>query len=232
MAGTVHTQGGHSTGKEGLRRERPMLGPLFELMPMWAQVCDPHGNIKQVNQAAVNISGYSREELTGAAWPYPWLQPAEQDSVGSVPSSLPAWPYAMLRASGKPVEFSVNCRTRSGQVRNLGVTASLLPDSAGGDQVLLLCWDMTQRSHEENRRQENAKIQVVNQLAAGVAHDINNNLAVFWVILSSCWASSAVPKIRSTRPCRQSTSSLWSAPARSAGSSCSPGRCPGTSSVK
>ena len=42
----------------------------------------------------------------------------------------------------------------------------------------MVAWDLSRRESLEDQRVQAQKIQAVNQLASGVAHDINNNLAV------------------------------------------------------
>ena len=70
------------------------MGQVLEHMPVWVQVCDLEGTVISVNQAAVETSGYSRDEMVGQSWPYPWL--FEPGSGSSVP---PTWGASRTESS-------------------------------------------------------------------------------------------------------------------------------------
>jgi signal transduction histidine kinase len=170
-------------------------------MPAWVQVCRLDGTIELVNRAATQISGYPASELVGQAWPYPWLECPQGGSLPQV-EGAPVWPYGEFspwvgwdatlgltastsprdgfnRHRGAPLEFEIACCTSQGETKPLSVTLSLLLDQEGQpEQVLLVAWDITRRKRLEAEMGQAQKIQAVNQLASGVAHDINNNLAV------------------------------------------------------
>lgn len=154
------------------------LRKVIEGMPAWVQVCNLDGTIQMVNRAATRISGYERSEMEGQTWPYPWFSnagvPAQSDSWGLGP-----WPRAELERSGYVPEFEATCTTAHNNVAVLGVTLSVIGDEEGQpQQVLLVAWDHTQRKGREIELSQAQKIQAVSQLASGIAHDINNNLAV------------------------------------------------------
>ena len=140
-------------------------------MPAWVQLSTLNGTIEMVNKAACAISGYSRSELIGQAWPYPWF-PRGFWGEGEDP-------FADLCRNGEVMEFVASCVTKPGVAKDLGIILSLVlggpPESR---RVLMVARDIS----EERRQQESVlqaeKIRSVSQLASGVAHDINNDLAV------------------------------------------------------
>lgn len=178
----------HSSAKvRGAEKAQFQLWQIIEGMPAWVQVCRLDGTIELANRAASQISGYLASELVGKAWPYPWFE-FPQGSPMTQADGAPAWPYSEpspwvdgfnRHLEAAPLEFEVACRTSQGETKPLSVTLSLMLDRDGQPaQVLLVAWDITRRKHLEAATGQAQKIQAVNQLASGVAHEINNNLAV------------------------------------------------------
>jgi PAS domain S-box-containing protein len=156
-----------------------LLRRVIEGMPAWVQVSKLDGTIEMVNHAATLISGYGRSEMVGQTWPYPWLSAPWVPSEGTHDSNITPWPYAQIEQSGGTREFETTIVHRQGEPRGLAVTLSLLRDEKGRLQrVLMVGWDLTQRKAMEAELCQAQKIHAVSQLASGVAHEINNNLAV------------------------------------------------------
>ena len=154
---------------------------VVEDMPAWVQLADLSGNIEMVNEAACAISEYDRSELIGQSWPYPWFQ--DNRSGGG------SGPGVALPRAGQVLEFETICTTRQGHPKDLSVTLSLV---AGGpdrsQRVLMVAQDITERKQTRDRLLQTEKIGAVSQLASGVAHDINNDLAVILVLSQpNCW---------------------------------------------
>lgn len=155
------------------------LRQIIEAIPAWVQVCDLDGTIKAVNHSATRISGYERWEMEGQRWPYPWFAASEAASGYSRGWGTDSWPYSELERSGCIPEFEVVYTTPGNETRVLGVTLSLIKDEQGSPRhVLMVAWDHTSQKARNAELARAQKIQAVNQLAAGIAHDINNNLAV------------------------------------------------------
>jgi PAS domain S-box-containing protein len=157
----------------------PNMCQLVDGIPAWLQVCDLEGKILSVNPAAVELSGYNRSQMVGQSWPYPWFAGQDARSPGHQELASGPWPIAELRRSGFIPEFEAACSTPDGRVRVLGVTFSLIKDESGqATGVLISSWDLTDRKAREADLSQAQKMQAVGQLASGIAHDINNNLAV------------------------------------------------------
>ncbi len=163
----------------GFRLPQAQLWQIMEDMPMWVQVCRLDGAVESVNRAASQISGYAASDLVGKAWPYAWMDLSEA-GPGRNQAEITAWPYSQLsRNNGVPLEFEVACRTPQGETKPLWLTLSLLRAEDGRAQcVLLVAWDTTRRRRLDLEARRAEKLQAISQLASGVAHDINNNLAV------------------------------------------------------
>lgn len=155
------------------------MGQIIDGIPAWVQVCDLEGRIQSVNNAATVMSGYERAEMVDQSWPYPWFVGQEPGSAGHQDLASGQWPIAELQRSGNIPEFEASCTTKDGRRRVLGVTFSLLKDESGqATGVLMSSWDLTDRKFREADLGQAQKMQAVSQLAAGIAHEINNNLAV------------------------------------------------------
>ena len=144
---------------------------LLEDMPTRVQLTQSDGTIDMVNAAACRITGYDRSEMIGQTWPYPWCL---DDWAIEGGDSL-----AKLLGSRNVVVSEVTCVTRHREQKFLSVIMSLLTAKADQPQrVLMVAQDITDRKMWEDSRMQAEKIRVVSQLASGVAHDINNDLAV------------------------------------------------------
>ena len=144
---------------------------LLEDMPAWVQLSQSDGSIEMVNEAACRISGYGRSQMIGQTWPYPWFLDDRRGEGGD--------PLAELLQNGIVWASEVTCVTRYREHKVLSVTMSLLAGESGQHQrVLMVAQDITERKRWEDGLVQAEKIRVVSQLASGVAHDINNDLAV------------------------------------------------------
>ena len=144
---------------------------LLEDMPAWVQLSQSDGTIEMVNEAACRISEYDRSEMIGQLWPYPWFPDAWEGEGGD--------PLVELLQTGNVSVLEVTCVTRHRERKVLSVTMALLTGEPGQPQrILMVAQDITERKRWEIGLVQAEKIRVVSQLASGVAHDINNDLAV------------------------------------------------------
>ncbi len=120
------------------------------------------GRIVSANDAACQLSGYSKAELTGQE--FSSLFPAEQTS-GS--------PHPVVRTlSGtKPVEFRSKPKSRALQVHAIPAEISGALKSAAAKIVVIL---KPVGGHVDDPRA--ARIQMVGHFTTGVVHDVNNDL--------------------------------------------------------
>ena len=159
------------TGLELDHNLRADLTRVVEDMPVWVQLSQTDGTIDMVNKAACVISGYDRSALVGQTWPYPWFL---NDWRGQGDDLL-----AELLQTGGVRTSEVTCVTCQGERKVLSVTMSLVSsESDQARRVLMVSQDITERTGQQDGLVQAEKIRVVSQLASGVAHDINNDLAV------------------------------------------------------
>ncbi len=121
-----------------------------------------------VNQRLAEIVGCKRDEMIGRT-------PAEL-SMWEKPAVAEQWLGKLTRH--EPVrDVEAKMRTQSGALHEVLVSASTVA-LAGEPHILLLAQDVAERALLERQLRQAQKMEVIGQLAAGVAHDFNNILTV------------------------------------------------------
>ncbi len=135
-----------------------VLEDVFEALPTAVGISDPETmEVLRVNRAMSELTGYSPEEMLGMTPPWPWI--ASADSV---------------KGSGSG-EMLV--RHKGGGLTPVEVKSVLVLNSADepAAQVALVT-DLGERQRFEQQLMQSGKLASIGELAAGVAHEINNPL--------------------------------------------------------
>ncbi len=142
---------------------------VFEHSPITVALTTiPDGILYDVNQAFVDMFGYSREEAVGKTTVELSLWQVEEER-GSYLQKLKDNRYTH--------NFEARMRRRGGQEITVLLSGALL-EIAGTTFVLNAVMDVTEQKQLQNQLYQSQKMDVVGQLAGGIAHDFNNMLTV------------------------------------------------------
>jgi len=134
------------------------LKRLFDKLPTAIAVADPETReILSVNLAFLKLVGYSEEKVVGSTPPYPW------------------WASHQELADG-PREETIY-RHCDGSLIPIRMVHFVVPDAAGaGVANVGLVTDLSEQRRYEQQLLQSGKLATIGELAAGVAHEINNPL--------------------------------------------------------
>ncbi|MEZ5101899.1 MAG: ATP-binding protein [Thermoleophilia bacterium] len=140
------------------------LEELFEALPIAVLVSDPETReVLTVNRTFYELLGFPSGEVIGARPPYPWQDAAEPAEPGT--------------AAGATTRSEDRFRQRSGNVVPVEIVTLLIraADGVPAAQVSLVS-DLSERRRLERQLVQSGKLAALGELAAGVAHEINNPL--------------------------------------------------------
>jgi PAS domain S-box-containing protein len=152
-----------------LRDSEENLRALIENAPDAITAYDLEGTILDCNRRGEELLGYSREELVGRG----------MFEIGVIPEDYTARAGRALEKgdwdmSGRPFEFDL--LTKDGS--RITVEATTITVERGGqNQIICISRDVTERRQMEQQLQLAGRLAAVGELAAGVAHELNNPLS-------------------------------------------------------
>jgi PAS domain S-box-containing protein len=125
--------------------------------------------IRGTNPAALQLLGYEREELIGKP-----LDIVCREHIAALrsPDNDERFRESILR------NVEVNLFTKKGDAIPVLLSSSVLRESDKITGIIVTVKDMTERKRLEGIIRQSDKLSAVGQLAAGVAHEINNPLGV------------------------------------------------------
>jgi PAS domain S-box-containing protein len=153
---------------EAVEESSQKLKALFENSPTAVVLTRlPEGTFCEVNQAFIDMFGYSQEEALGktTAELGIWLHESDRTSY-----------LQLLREKGYVTNYEIKARGKSGEELDT-IASSALLNIGKQSFVLATIMDVSEQKRLQNQLIQSQKMDVVGQLAGGIAHDFNNMLA-------------------------------------------------------
>jgi PAS domain S-box-containing protein len=129
---------------------------------------DPAGNLLSFNSGAETVLGYNRDEMIGTAAHRLCANPGEFEKL---------FAEALRDGHAMTYESEFRTKTRESVIVNISLTMIKGPDGKPLELVCI-CRDITTRLRLKQDLIRSERLAAVGQMASGVAHEINNPLAV------------------------------------------------------
>ena len=146
---------------------------LFENAHDAIALLTPEGVVREMNQKWADIIGVSREELSGRH---------VRDFAAPGEESKNSRTYRQMVASDQALSGALKIASADGSILFMEFSHATF-DVAGERLVLAIGRDVTEKRQLEDQLRQAQKLEVIGQLAGGVAHDFNNILTA---ILGFC----------------------------------------------
>jgi len=153
-----------------LREARERLEALFAASPVAIILMDTASRVRLWSPAAERIFGWSAAEVLGGEWPFP----AAEDHG----ESRRRW-ERVQRGETIQGEQLTNRRRKDGVAVSLLLSAAPVWGPAGSiTGILAMHLDITEKLDLESHLQRAQRLESIGHLASGIAHDLNNVLAL------------------------------------------------------
>lgn len=124
--------------QEELRRSEERYRSLFENSREAIVLTDGEGTFHQANDAFLELTGYSREELRGLSAEDLYVDPDRRREL-----------VEKLERTGHVQEFDIDVRRSNGEVLNCSVTTNLRPGAEDGASIQAIIRDVTDQKERE-----------------------------------------------------------------------------------
>jgi len=163
--------------KERLRRDHDLISRIMETSPVGIVVTDQAGKITFANHRAEEVLGLTKDAIARRTCSV--LDWRSTDLEGNPLAEQPSLLQQVLASGQVAQDVRYTIDRPNGRHTLLSTNATPLFDAGGKiDGMVVTVEDITERLMLEAQLRQSQKMESVGQLAAGVAHDINNILTV------------------------------------------------------
>jgi len=149
--------------EQSVRESEETLRNVIDGMGDALMISDLQGRVWEVNKEFTNLTGYSRREVLGMSFPYPWL--VEEEMARFV-----SW-IAALREQSYLRDFDMTWRSRTGTSAAISINTSLLRNAVGEPVAMLnIARDISDRKRlmtELERR--NRQLETLNAVSSSIS---------------------------------------------------------------
>lgn len=167
-----------------LNQSRTNYRTLIDSVPDLMYIICPEGKIADCNQSAIEFTGYTRNELIGKQ---------VEDIYDEGSREMAVTFFQEWKKSGILRNKELKIRTKKGQAIDVELNVNTVRDESGAiTSSVSVQRVITERKKVEAMRNKLAhadRLLVIGQLAAGVAHEINNPAAYIMANISSMQAT-------------------------------------------
>jgi PAS domain S-box-containing protein len=149
-------------------KNRAFLASLADLAPDEIYTLDTDGHFTWMNQRAEVDSGFTRSVLLGQEFSMIVAAESDEEADAAVKTSL----------GGAEQQFEVRTICTDGRVRCMEAHTSPLWRDGSITGVMVFMSDITEKKLAQARAARSDKLRALGELAAGVAHNLNNSLTV------------------------------------------------------
>lgn len=154
--------------EEEAGKQRAFLASLADLAPDEIYTLDTDRRFTWMNQRAEVDSGFTRSVLLGQEFSVILTAESKEEANAAVACTL----------GGEEKQFELRTICTDGRVRCMDAHTSPLWRDGSITGVMVFMSDITERKLAQERAARSDKLRALGELAAGVAHNLNNSLTV------------------------------------------------------
>src|SRR6266849_6775650 len=154
--------------EEEAGKQRAFLASLADLAPDEIYTLDTERRFTWMNQRAEVDSGFTQSVLLGQEFGVILTAESKEEALAAVACTL----------GGEEKQFEVRTICTDGRVRCMDAHTSPLWRDGNITGVMVFMSDITERKLAQERAARSDKLRALGELAAGVAHNLNNSLTV------------------------------------------------------